>query len=284
MSFEIFTDTSCSLDLDTLNKYNIKVVVSPIFINGEEFVIKDINKDMPYLYEQMRNKVDVKTSLINTDKFIEAFEPFLKEGKDIFYTGLSGGLSGTYSCAVTAAELLKEDYPERKIMVADSKSVSWGIGLIVIKAAQMRQENKSIEEINDYVNFAAARMNHIIMIDDLYYLKRGGRISSAEAFFGELAKIKPLCVINGEGKVEITGKVSGKKRALSKIVEDSQGLIETDGLIAVAHCGCDYDALSLKEKAQKVLSNEIIIGYVDPVISSHAGPDALALIFIGKEK
>ena len=127
-------------------------------------------------------------------------------------------------------------------------------------------------------------MNHLIMIDDLYYLKRGGRISAAEAFFGDLAKIKPLCVINGEGKVEMTGKVQGKKRAVSKIIEDAKSLIETDGLIAVAHCGCDKDAMNLKEKAQEALPNEIIIGYVDPVISCHAGADAMALIFLGKEK
>lgn len=138
MAFEIFTDTACSLTADIINELNIKVISFPIIINGVEEIAEIGKLDMHWLYDKMRAKEDVKTSLINTDRFIKAFEPCLKEGKDIFYTGLASVLSGTFSCAVAAADILMEKYPERVILLSDSKSASMGIGFLIMEAARMR--------------------------------------------------------------------------------------------------------------------------------------------------
>lgn len=284
MSFEIFTDTACSLTADVISELNIKVIPFPIFINGTEEAAQIGKIDMHRLYDKMRAKEDVKTSLINTDRFLNEFEPCLKEGKDVFYTGLASVLSGTFSCAMTAADILMEKYPERKVLLADSKSASVGIGLMVIEAAKMRNSGKTIDEVKAYVDEASKSMNHLVVINDLFFLKRGGRISEAEAIIGSLAKIKPLIILDAEGRVEIVGKVAGKKRAFSKIIEQMAQSVQKDATIGIVHCDCEEDALYVKEKVEALVPNKTIMGYVDPIIGTHVGPDGLAIIFLGKER
>lgn len=284
MAFEIFTDTACSLTADIIAELDIKVVSFPIIINGNEETSEIGKLDMHWLYDKMRAKEDVKTSLINTDRFMSEFEPYLKEGKDVFYTGLASVLSGTFSCAAAAADILMEKYPERKVVLADSKSASLGIGIMVMEAARMRNSGKTIEEVKAYVEQSAKKMNHLVVINDLFFLKRGGRISEAEAIIGSLAKIKPLIILDAEGKVEITGKVAGKKRAFSKIISEMAQSADKDAVIGILHCDCEEDALYVKEKVEEAVPNKTMLAYVDPIIGTHVGPDGLALIFLGKER
>lgn len=280
MQFEIFTDSSASLDEETIKKYGIRVLEVPITVDGKDMTGAKL-KD---LYELMRKKLDVKTSLVNTDGFVRGFEKALKEGKDILYTGICAALSGTFSCAVSAAEILREKYPERRIVLVDSKSISLGTGLLVTEASEMKLSGKSIEEVEEYIKGAREEVNHLVCVSDLFYVKRSGRISGLEAVFGTLAGVRPLMNVDEDGYVKVYGKTVGKKRAFSRMIEKVVSNIKEGSVIGIAHCDCLPDAEFVKEKIKKFLPNKIKIAYVDPVIGTHAGPDALAIIFFGKNR
>jgi len=289
MSFVLFTDSSANLTTEIVEKFNIEVIPMIFLVNGVEHrsYKKGENVDIKQYYDMMRNKEHIKTSLLSPETYQEAFRPFLEDGKDILYIGFSSGLSGTYQSSAIAAEMLREEYPQRKIITWDSLCASMGEGLMVYYAAKMKEEGKSIDEILSWLDENKLNLCHWFTVDDLFFLKRGGRVSGATAVIGSALGIKPVLHVDDNGKLIPVSKVRGRKQAMHALVSKmEETAIEPEKqTIFISHGDCldeaEYVAKCIKEKFG---TEDIVINYIDPVIGAHSGPGTLALFFLGNER
>ncbi len=228
-----------------------------------------------------------KTSQPSPNEFYNIFSKIARDKKDILYIGVSSGFSGTHNSADLAKKMLLEEIPEARIEIVDVLTASLGQGMMVKKAKEMQDKGATIEEVVDYLENIKWNLNTFIMVDDLIHLKRGGRISSAVAFFGSMLSLKPLISINNEGKVEVIHKARGRKaglKDLTKYIVDKLEDIE-DNILAIGHCNALEDAKKLKDLIlEKRSFKEISIGNIGPVIGAYGGPGALAVFFVGKPR
>jgi len=288
-SYEIITDTCSNLSDELAEKYGIKIMGFPYTIDGREhtddpraktFEIKDV-------YELLKKKTDVKTSLINSLNIEEFLEQFLKEGKDVIYLTISGGISGTYQNGVLAQKNLSEKYPERKIFIVDSLSGSFTQGIIALMMAKKRAAGAEIEEINEYAKNLRNFATHDFTIDNLFFLRRSGRVSNSTALIGTLAMIKPMFTLAKDGKLIVYQKVNGRKKSLSLILENFKKNInpENADYIGIVHGDCEDEAKTLKDKIKEMFpKSEILFDYLTPLVGSHTGPGAIGVLYIAKEK
>lgn len=290
MSFKILTDSSCNLSVEMLEELGI-IHKSLTIVSEDGSEIKNYLTDNKFsfkdFYDRLRNKEHIKTSLINVDEFSEMYKEILDNGEDILAIIFSSGISGTYQAAKIAADDLREKYPERKIIVIDSLSASIGHGLFVYYAAMMQKEGKSMEEIADFIYKNKLNMVHKFTVDDLFFLKRGGRLSGGVAVIGTILQIKPILHVNNEGKLISQAKVNGRKKSINEIFESfKENVIDPENqVIAICHGDCIEDAEYLAEKIKAEFKvKDIIINYCDPVLAAHAGPGVLALFYLGKER
>ena len=235
----------------------------------------------------MRSGKTARTSAANIECFREAFTPILEEGKDVFYLAFSSGLSSTYSSAATAAEELKEAYPERKLTVVDSLAASSGYGLFLYLCAKKRDSGATAEELREYAETLRPHICHWFTVDDLVYLKRGGRVSAATALAGSVLGIKPILHVDDEGRLINMSKVRGRKNSV-KALADKYGELRDDsldGTVFISNADCSEDAKELAGmlKDRYGVSVELIVD-IGPVIGAHSGPGTLALFFLGKNK
>ncbi|MBE7028009.1 MAG: DegV family protein [Ruminococcaceae bacterium] len=289
MSFVLFTDSSANLTTEIVEKFNIEVIPMIFLVNGVEHrsYKKGENVDIKQYYDMMRNKEHIKTSLLSPETYQEAFRPFLEDGKDILYIGFSSGLSGTYQSSAIAAEMLREEYPQRKIVTWDSLCASMGEGLMVYYAAKMKEEGKSIDEILSWLDENKLNLCHWFTVDDLFFLKRGGRVSGATAVIGSALGIKPVLHVDDNGKLVPVSKVRGRKQAMHALVSkmEETSIEPEKQTVFISHGDCiddaEYVAKCIKEKFG---TDDIVINYIDPVIGAHSGPGTLALFFLGNER
>lgn len=286
MSFSIFTDSSANLTKETLAALDIRVVSLTYSVNGEERLCydPDVAFDGDAFYAALRDPAyHVRTSLINSERFKAAFEPELSAGNDIVYLAMSSGISGTYQSALTAAEELKAVYPQRRIFAIDTKAASLGEGLMVCRAAMMREDGKTIEEIIAWVEQARRSVCQYFLVDDLQYLSRGGRISGMSAFVGTMLQIKPI--MKGEdGKIVLGSKVPGRKLALRSLADlfEKSAVDPESQTIGIAHGGCEKDAFALRDMiAAKHPAVDFMIVCYEPGTGAHVGPGTVALFFYG---
>ncbi|MBO4560139.1 MAG: DegV family protein [Lachnospiraceae bacterium] len=291
MAYEIITDSASNLTKDLLDKYNLHMISYHVTLNGSDFLCYDPERDYAeagkHFYDSMREGATVSTSLVNTAACEDFFTPFLEQGKDIIFVGISSGLSGTVQAARIAAEDLMEDYPERKIIVIDSMGASLGEGLLVIGLSERRAEGMTIEEAALWYEEHKMSMNHIFTVDDLKYLKKGGRISAAACIVGSILSIKPVLLASDEGKIVSFCNSRGRKKALKEIAEQTIKRIvdPEDQVIAIAHCDAPEDAeyvASLVREACPV--KDVIIRYYDICTGTHVGPGTVAIFFMGQDR
>ena len=283
----IFTDTSANLPISLIRKYNISLLPFSYTVNG---------KDLPYadewetggkkFYDAMREGAEIKTSMINPDIINSGFRKCLENGDDILYIGMSGGISGTAHSAAMVAEELREEFPERLIATIDTYAASLGEGLLVIRAAEMRDSGISFKDIEACILSERNTMCQYFTVDDLKYLKKGGRISGTAAMIGTLLNIKPILKGDETGHIISCGKVRGKKAALITLAE-KYGALAADKKadIGIAHADAPEDAEALVAllKKQGFRGNVLNVCY-EPVTGSHVGPGTVALFFPGTEK
>ncbi|MBR1659697.1 MAG: DegV family protein [Oscillospiraceae bacterium] len=285
MSFSIFTDTSANLPTEYLNKENVGLVVYTYTCRGSEHGTVDTARfDGKRYYEAMRGGMAVSTSLISPPRYAEAFRPALAEGKDLLFIGMSSGISNSQHCATLAAEMLAEEFPERKILLVDTLGASLGEGLLVMRAVRCRAEGMGIEEVCARLLEERRRMCQVFTVDDLLYLRRGGRLSNAAAILGTVLQIKPLLKGDPQGKIVAFQKVRGKKRAIEALAERYASLVEEPETqtVGIAHADCSEDAKYLASLLWKSRPpKEILTVMYEPVTGSHVGPGALALFFFG---
>lgn len=283
----LFTDTSANLPTALLEQYGIRVVPFHYTVNGEEKQSKGCDGfDGKAFYVAMRNGLQVKTSMVNTAAFEDAFRPALEQGEDVLYVGMSGGISGTAQAAASAARELREKYPSAQIVTIDTYAASLGEGLQVLEAAELLRAGKSLQEVSDYIYERLPHMCQFFTVDDLAYLKRGGRISGATALVGTMLGIKPILRGDETGHIVQCGKVRGNKKAYLELADyfDTRALDKSERL-GIAHAdnlaGVEQLIALLRERG---FTGDCLTVDYEPVTGSHVGPGTVALFFYGTEK
>ena len=258
MGIKIITDSACDLKREYIDKNNIALL--SLILNLEGQAIKDdLGKSLSYeeFYNKMRHGATPTTSQINAHDFEEEFTKYIKNGDSIIYISISSSLSGTFNSANIARNNLIEEYPEAKIELVDSSSVSMGQGLLVLKACEMRDNGASIDEIVEWLEENKRKVIHSILIDDLNHLKRGGRISGATATIGSLLNIKPSAYLDDEGKLVQGEKIKGKKKALRFLANEvKERAVETENeVLYICHGDCLEEAEALRDIIEYGISN-----------------------------
>ena len=282
----IITDSSSDLSAEVIRQYGIAVLDLAVTVDGEE---PKANSDIDpkAFYASLRNKKGAKTSAVAMENFKAFFKPFLDEGKDILYLGFSSGLSGTYQAGFIAARELREEYPDRKILTVDTLCASLGEGLLVHHAVKKRDEGADIETVCDYIESIKLNLCHLFTVDDLFFLKRGGRVSAATAVVGSALGIKPIMHVDNEGHLIKIGIKRGRRGSIDELCERMQAtaINPAEQTVFISHGDCLEDAEYLAKKVRETMGvKEVYINYVGPVIGAHSGPGTLALFFLGKER
>ena len=285
--YVIFTDSCCDVSPELLAKWGVPYANMTFSFDGEdkESIGTDIsNHDF---YDRMRQGAHARTAAINADTFARAFTPILEEGKDILYVAFSSGLSTTVNSAHMAAEELKEQYPDRKIIIVDTLAASAGGGLMVYLAVAKKNEGATIEENAAYIESLVPQHCIWFTVDDLEYLKRGGRVSPLVAFAGGVLGIKPILQMDEEGHLIKVSTARGRKKAIEALAEKYAELSyeEKNTPIFISHAEAENDAKQLADILMQRHGAEVtLITEIGPVIGSHAGPGTIALFFIGKHR
>lgn len=281
----LITDSACDITPEKLREWNVELVRMPFLFtdDGKEHLDHDLS--MPEFYAQMRDGRVAKTSGVNQDTFENAFTPFLEAGKDVFYLAFSSGLSVTAQNGKHAAEALQEKFPERKIRVVDSLCASAGQGLFVYLAVQNRDKGMTIDENADAMEADKLHLCHWFTVEDLKYLKRGGRISTATALLGTALNVKPVLHVDNEGHLIKMTQTHGRKKSIRKMAEALGESIYPDTPIFISHGDCEDDAQLLARILKEEYGKEVnLITFIGSVIGAHSGPGTLALFFRGKER
>lgn len=283
MPFAIVTDTSANLPSTLLKRYSISVVPFSFSINGTEHVDLDAEDfDAAGFFAAMRAGAKVVTSQIPPQVFADCFEPLLQSGQDVLFVSMSSGISGSYNSSMIAADELREKYPERKLICLDTYAASLGEGLQVLRACELRETGKTIEETADALLAERARMCQIFTVGDLKYLRATGRLSGVATIVGTMLSIKPVLKGNEIGQIVLAGKIRGRRQ----VIEDLAARYAADvrspetQTIGIAHCDCRDDAdLLIKLIRQSKSPKDILLVDYEPVTGSHLGPNSLALFF-----
>ncbi|MCF0228731.1 MAG: DegV family protein [Parasporobacterium sp.] len=285
--FIIMTDTGCDILPEILDEWKVGLI---------DLIFTDVAADKAYtqreittddFYRKMIDGARFKTSAANPDDFYKAFEPHLKDGKDILYVAFSSGLSSTVSTSKLVANDLAEQYPDRKIICFDTLCASAGHGFMVYRAVRKRDEGCTIEEIVDYLSTIRPGLCHWFTVGDLEYLKRGGRCSPAAAFMGAVLNIKPVLHVDDEGHLIAMFKVRGRKKSIDAVAEKYFELVDPKygDEYFISHGYCREDALALEKIVEgKTGKKATLITDIGPVIGSHSGPGTLAIFFVGKNR
>ncbi len=287
MSFVLHTDSGCDIRAEQLKEWGVSFTPLSFRFDGEDKNYTEADLPIKEFYDKMRDGAVAKTSAVNVAEFKEAFLPFLNEGKDILYLAFSSGLSTTCNSAMIAAGELSEQFPERKIIVIDTLAASAGQGLIVKLVRDKMVSGASIEETAAYAKEIAPKLAHWFTVDDLVYLKRGGRVSAAAAFVGGVLNIKPVLHVDDEGHLISMAKVRGRKPALLALVKKFGELAENpaDSTVFISQADSMEDAKFVADAIEKQYGSKTeIITDIGAVIGAHAGPGTIALFFIGKER
>jgi len=287
--FVLMTDSSCDLPAALAEKMELTVLPLYVDVDGQIYTNYLDEREIAFseIYAKLRTKCPAKTSAVNMNDFIGPMEDLLKADKDILYIGFSSGLSGTYNAGAMAAKELSERYPDRKLYTVDSLCASMGQGLLIYHAWQEKQKGRTIEEVRDYVEDNKLHLCHWFTIDDLMFLKRGGRISSATAIVGSMLSIKPVMHVDNEGHLIKVDTARGRKASLRALVDKMEQLAIDPGSqpIYISHGDCEDDAKYLAELIRERFGcKEFVISYVGPVIGAHTGPGVVALFYLGKER
>lgn len=286
-NYVIFTDSCCDVSPELLAQWGVPYANMTFTFDGEdkEYISTDIsNKEF---YDRMRSGAHARTAAINADAFIRAFTPILEEGKDILYVAFSSGLSTTVNNANMAAQELQETYPDRKIVIVDTLAASAGGGLMVYMALEKQKAGATLEENAAYLKELVPQHCIWFIVDDLEYLKRGGRVSPLVAFAGGLLGIKPVLQMDSEGHLVKVGTARGRKKAIEALAAKYAELSyeEKNTPIFISHADCREDAQQLVDILEQKHGGKVtLLSEIGPVIGSHAGPGTIALFFVGKHR
>ncbi len=283
--YEIITDTNSDLPKDYVISRKILEIPQYTTLDGVTYEGAE-GIDPKEFYRKMRAGSVPQSQAINPAVVEETFRSVLDQGKDILYISFTSTLSSSYNVASITAKELAEEYPEAKICVVDSMNVSLSEGLLVNKAWNMRREGKSLEETVQWLEDNKMHVCVKFTVDDLHHLQRGGRVSKTTAVVGSILNIKPMMILDQEGKLKAVGTVRTRKKALMALVdymgEKIPGWEKENDLVAIVHGDCLEDAQFVADQVKaRFQIPEVMINDINPSIGVHAGPGALGLLFFG---
>ena len=284
-NYVLITDSACDILPEKLAEWKVEMIpLAYLFTDtGKEQL--DHEEPIREFYKSMRDGRVAKTSSVNESRFVDAFTPILEAGKDLIYLAFSSGLSVTCENGKKVAATLQEKYPDRKIVVIDSLAASAGQGLFVYLAVQNRDSGMSLEDNARALEAYVLHVCHWFTVDDLVYLKRGGRISRTTALLGTALNVKPVLHVDNEGHLIKMTQVRGRKKSIRKMAERLGETILPESPIFISHGDCADDAEMLKEILEKEYGKEVtLITWIGSVIGAHSGPGTLALFFLGTER
>ncbi|WP_417297190.1 DegV family protein [Eisenbergiella porci] len=286
--YEITTDSNSDLPVSYAEKFQT-VIIPQYYAFGEEVYGDEKHMPPAEFYERMK-KGELPSSMANNPAVIrEKFERILKDGNDILHIAFSSALSGSYNNVYVTAQELCEEYPDRKIVVLDSLNVSLAETILVIKANQLRKEGKTLEENAAYLEEYKKHLHVQFTVDDLFHLKRGGRISGAVAAVGTALNLKPFLYVGREGTLVSDGTTRGRKKSIRTLAERVAKTLgdapDRTVPVGIVHGNCPEDAGLAAEFVKELTGIEdIIINDISPSIGTHAGPGALGILYYGEEK
>ncbi len=285
MAFKLMTDSTADLNEEWAKEHDVEILGLHITLDGTVYeTVGEGRLTSEVLLEQMKQGSQPTTSQINVGQFEEAFRRHAKAGEDVLYLAFSSVLSGTYQSAVMAREMVLEEFPEAIIEIVDTLAAAGGEGYLSILAAQARDAGQSLAETKTMIIDVLPRLRTYFLVDDLYHLMRGGRLSKSSAVLGTLVNIKPLLSINAEGKLVPIAKVRGRKKGMKEMLtQATQDLADSTAIVAYANDLAGAESLKEQLLANPAIDNVLILP-LGPVISTHVGPDTLAVFTVGKEK
>jgi DegV family protein with EDD domain len=283
--FVLMTDDSCDLPREYLTSHNIEVIQLSYTIDGTEYRSYDVSPKG--FYDFLRQGKMPVTAQVNVEDMRLFMEPFLEAGRDVLYIAFSSGLSGTCNSGVMAATELQVVYPGRKVIVVDSLAASLGQGLMIYKVQQMREQGMVMEDIAKWVEDNRDHVAHLVAVEDLMHLHRGGRVSKMSAIAGSMLGIKPIIHLDVDGKLKVIDKVRGRKQSLMDIVKKMQDYVgdTPNDFFMVCHADCEEDAQYVADLVTERFGiKDYLINYIGPVIGSHTGCGVVALFMMAKHK
>ncbi len=283
--FAIFTDLAANLPQEAVERWDLKIIPIRCSVDGEPL---DVSKgfDGPAFYAAMRAGAKTSTSMPAPAVFLDAFRPLLEQGRDILYVGMSGGISGTVGLARTVARDLLEEFPDRKIQIIDSRAASLGEGLPVLYAARLRDQGVSFDETVSKTLDNCDHMFQIFTVEELEYLRRGGRLHTAVAVVGSMLNVKPVLFGDAEGHIVLKNMVVGRRRSLDALAAKyRENCVDKSDPVGLAHCDSPADTDLVVQKLRAAgCTGEIMTVCYEPVTGSHVGPGTVALFFYGPSR
>ena len=287
--FVILTDSSADLGAELVQQPDVQVLPLSFILNQHTYHNYPDNREMdPHLfYEKLRAGEVATTAAVNVAEYVDAVEPLLQTGHDVLILAFSSGLSTTYNSSAIAVEELREKYPDRKVYTVDTLCASLGQGLLVYLAAQERAKGKSIEEVRDWAEANKLHLCHQFTVDDLHFLKRGGRISATTAVLGSMLQIKPVLHVDDEGHLINIAKARGRQASLKALVDkmEQTAIDPAAQTVFISHGDCLEDAQAVAQMVKDRMGvKEVYLNHIGPVIGAHAGPGTVALFYVGTER
>ena len=287
--YVIVTDSSADLTDSLVRELGVEILPLTFTVKGQTYCNYPDNRDMDpkQFYRMLREGEMATTAAVNVGDYTALLEPLLAAGKDVLVLAFSSGLSGTYQSATIAVQEMAEKFPERKVFSVDTLSASLGQGLLVWHAVQEQKKGKSIEEVRDWTEAHKLELCHWFTVEDLHFLKRGGRVSAATALVGTMLSIKPVMHVDNDGHLINVGKARGRHASLTALVDHMEKTATDPGkqMVFISHGDCLADAEKVKADIQKRFgTTDFVINNVGPVIGAHSGPGTLALFFLGTER
>ena len=287
--YVIVTDTCSDLPRELREKYSIEYIPMHFSYNDKDVVASLDWEEIsaPDFYNVMRGGTRIYTAQVNAAQYTEAFEKYIAEGYDILSISCSSALSASVKASYTVRDALLAKYPESKIICIDALMSCMGLGIICIKAAQLRDEGKSIEEVAEWVETNKLKINQEATVDKLIYLKQAGRISAASAFFGGILNIKPIIISDAKGRNVSVEKVKGRLASMQRLAERfAESYVPSEHPVFISHADCIEDTKLLKEEVIKrvpEIAEKLYTVYIGPIIGASVGPGTIGLYYYGKE-
>lgn len=288
-NYVILTDSSCDLPASMAEEMQLEALPLTLDLDGHCYLNYLDGREIGFheFYERTSTAKNMKTSAINQQQFMDVMEPLIAAGNDILYIGFSSALSGTYNSSVLAARELNEKYPNNRIVTVDSLCASLGQGMLIYLCWKQKQAGKTIDEVADYAENTKLHLAHWFTVNDLMFLKRGGRVSATTAIVGSALAIKPVMHVDDEGHLTKVSVARGRKASIRALVAEMEktAIDPASQHIFICHGDCEDEANYLASLVREKFGvKDITINYVGPVIGAHSGPGTLAVFFLAEKR
>ena len=288
MNYQIITDSCSDLPLELVDRYNLDIVSFIIRIGNEELVDdmgKSFNKEA--FFQRLKEGETASTSQVNVHSYLEKFKYYIEKGMPVLYLAFSSALTGSFNSAVQAKKMLEEEYGEIDLDIVDTKAASLGQGLLVFEASQKKEEGYSKEALIDWIEENKFNYHSWVTVDDIKHIHRGGRISSTAATVGSMLNVKPIIVVDTEGRLIPSAKMRGRKKSLNYLIDQTvDHLVDTEEhSIFIGHVGVPDEAEMIRDKIlQRVSPKEVLISSYGPTVAAHTGFGSIAIFSYGEKR